>query len=83
MDWNVVGAVTLVVSSAAWLTTHVATFWGLWRRSPQRNRLWLLLVPPAAWLAMVWGFRAGLRTRAVLWALFASIYIGTALIVQW
>lgn len=83
MNWNVVGAVTLVVSSAAWLTTHVATVWGLWRRTDERNRLWLLFVPPSAVMAVVWGFRAGMRTRAVLWTLFAGIYICTALIVQW
>lgn len=72
-----------MVSSAAWFTTHIATFWGLWRRMPERRRLLLLAFPPTAWLAVVWGFRNGLRNRAWSWLAWCAVYLGTALMVQW
>jgi hypothetical protein len=83
MNWNVASALTLVVSSAAWITTHVATCWGLWQRSPDKLRLVLLVFPPTMWLAVSWAFRAGLRKRAVLWVLSAAVYLVTALFSQW
>lgn len=76
-DWNLVFAITLIVSAALWFTTHVALYWGLWPRMTSVNQRWLGWFPPSAWLVVVWGFRNGLRGRSLLWLVCAVTYLTT------
>lgn len=77
MNSNLLVAGALVLSSATWFTIHVALCWGLWSRLENTKLRWLVLLPPSAWLAAVWGFQHGMRTRAVAWVLCAATYIGS------
>jgi hypothetical protein len=76
---NLLVASLLVLSSAAWFTIHVALCWGLWSRLDGSRLRWLVLVPPSAWLAVVWGFKHGLRGRAMSWLVCACTYLGSLL----
>lgn len=76
-DWNLVFAITLIVSAALWFTTHVALYWGLWRRMTSVSQRWLGWFPPSAWLVVVWGFQNGLRARSLLWMMCAIAYLTT------
>jgi hypothetical protein len=64
-------AVGLVVTFAAWGTTHGSLVYGLACRRPRWRALASLLVPP---LAPWWGFGEGLRKRAVGWMVLAIAY---------
>jgi hypothetical protein len=54
----------LVVAFAGLVTSHVALVYGfLWRPPRWRAPLTLLVVP----LAPYWGYRCGMRRRAIVW----------------
>jgi hypothetical protein len=66
--------VTLVVSFALLLTTHVTLVVGLLSRGPR----WRALAAAAAMpLAPVWGIRARMWVRAGLWIASAIAYVVT------
>jgi hypothetical protein len=64
---------SLTLSFAIFVTSHVALAARLARRERPRWRgLVAFVVPP---LAAVWGFRAGLRKNAALWAFSLVVYV--------
>jgi hypothetical protein len=78
---NLIAACVLVLSSASWFTIHVALCWGVWPRLHSTRQRWLLILPPSTWLAAVWGFKYGLRGRAISWLVCALTYLGS--LVAW
>lgn len=74
MNSNLIAAGVLVLSSASWFTVHVALCCGVWPRLDSAGQRWLLVLPPSTWLAVVWGFKRGLRGRAVAWVVCALAY---------
>jgi len=70
-----VTTLVLVLCFAALVTVHVATVYGLFARRAPALALFGMLVPP---VALVGAFLRGMRVRAVLWLLAASLY-GSAL----
>lgn len=74
--------VATVATFAALVTVHVALVVGLARRKVGARAgvaVTALLLPP---LAVLWGFREGLRLRASLWVVAALVY-GGCLAVSW
>ncbi len=74
MTSNLLVATTLILSSASWFTVHVALCSGLWARLSAGKR-WLAILPPTAWLTVVWGLEHGLRLRSSIWAVCAVTYV--------
>ncbi len=61
----------LVVAFAGLVTSHVALVYGfLWRPPRWRAPLALVVAP----LAPYWGYRCGMRRRAILWLSCAVTY---------
>jgi len=77
VNTNLVAAGLLVSSSALWFTVHIALCWSLWPRLEGNALRWLVLLPPCAWLAPVWGIKYGLRARAITWLMCAFTYLGS------
>jgi hypothetical protein len=75
-------AVTLITSSALFLTNHAALAVGLARQHQPRWHVSFVLLPVTAWLAPYWGLRAGLRVRSVLWILSASVYLACQVVMR-
>jgi len=64
--------VTLLVGSfAALITVHLALAAGLVRRRPHWQGAAALVLPP---LAPYWGFRVGMRRRAIAWVAALCVY---------
>lgn len=68
---DLVVLVAIVVFFALWVTAHVATIFGLAKRTPRWRALVAFLVVP---LAPYWALRDGMRVRAALWVLGAIGY---------
>lgn len=62
----------LVVSFAAFVTTHLALVVGLARRRPAWQALVALAAVP---MAPYWGIRAGLLVRSITWLVSAIAYL--------
>jgi hypothetical protein len=61
----------LVVAFAGLVTSHIALVYGfLWRPPRWRAPVTLLVVP----LAPYWGYRCGMRRRAIAWVSCAMTY---------
>jgi hypothetical protein len=65
----------LVLTFAVLATAHGTLAVGLLRRNPRWRGPVALLIPP---LAPIWGWRAGMRVRGVVWVTAAIAY-GVAL----
>jgi hypothetical protein len=66
--------VALVLLFALFLTAHCALALGLIAASPPNWKGLLVLLPPLAWLAPYWGYRAGMHRRTWLWGLSLASY---------
>ena len=64
-------AIALVLTFATLVTSHVAIIAGLFGVRPRKRAVLAFFVAP---LAPYWGFRAGMRFRAVLWVTTAIAY---------
>ncbi len=62
----------LVVAFAAIVTAHVAIVFGLLRRTPRWRAPLAFVVFP---LAPYFAWREHMRPRAIIWSLFAVIYL--------
>ncbi|HXN34200.1 MAG TPA: hypothetical protein VN894_20200 [Polyangiaceae bacterium] len=68
--------IALAVALAAFAVAHLTLVAGLARRRPWWRAILALAVPP---LAPWWGWRAGLRARAIAWGTALALYaIGVA-----
>ncbi len=65
----------LVLSFALLTTAHFALAWGLFTRKTPRWHGLLVLVPVVAWLAPYWGYRLGMKLRALAWAASFTAYV--------
>jgi hypothetical protein len=75
MDLLVTSAI--VLSFATFVTAHIALAVGIGTRGPWWRGPTALVVVP---LAPYWGFRAHMRTRAVLWTTALVIYAGALIL---
>jgi hypothetical protein len=75
MSPNLAVSIALLVSFAAFITAHAVLAFGLIIEQRGRWRCWLVLLPPAAWLAPYWGYRAGMHRRAVTWGVMLLAYL--------
>ncbi|CAN97750.1 hypothetical protein WME95_41390 [Sorangium sp. So ce327] len=77
---DIAATATLVLSFAAWVTTHVALAARLALRSQPRWRgLVALVVPP---LAPMYGFRLGWRRTSTLWLVWLIVYVLALLVAR-
>lgn len=63
----------LLLSFALLATVHLSLAWAL-----ARKRSWQALAalfPPLAWLAPYWGYREGMKKRALFWGLCFGAYV--------
>lgn len=72
---------SLVGSFAILLIAHLTLAFGLVTRRSPRWHAAMVLVPPLAWLAPYWGFRSGMKVRAVVWVLALIAYVITWMLV--
>lgn len=75
MNADLVLAIVLITSLATLVTCHCSLAFGLIRRHTVQRQGWLLLLPPTAWLAPYWGYRAGLRARSLVWTGSLIVYL--------
>lgn len=72
--------VAIVLSFAAFVTTHVALVYGLLVRAPRwRGPVGLVVAP----LAPYWGFKAGLRGRSFIWLGAFAAYAAALIANHW
>jgi uncharacterized membrane protein YhaH (DUF805 family) len=75
MNADLVLAIVLITSLATLVTCHCSLAFGLIRQHAVQRQGWLLLLPPTAWLAPYWGYRAGLRARSLIWTGSLVVYL--------
>ena len=76
---NAVVTIVLLVGFAVLVTVHVATLFGLGKRGKVSTVLSGFVFPPAApYLAFV----RGMRVRAILWVVAASVYVVALLLAR-
>ncbi len=74
MTQDLIVSATLIVSFAVFVTAHCALAFRLVTAlQPSWRVVWTLL-PPTAWLAAYWGYRAGLRGNVVVWGVSLLVY---------
>lgn len=69
---NAVVTVALLGSFAALLTVHIAAVFGIAKKRAFGHAAGALVLPP---LAPFFAFSRGMHVRAVMWCVFAAIYL--------
>jgi hypothetical protein len=76
---NAAVTIALIGSFAGLLTVHVASVFGIAKKKAYAHAAGAFVLPP---LAPVFAFTRGMHARAILWGLFAALYVAALLLAR-
>lgn len=76
---NAAVTIALFASFAALITVHVASVFGIAKKRAYRHAAGAFVLPP---LAPVFAFSRGMHVRAIMWCLFAVVYVAAFILAR-